>query len=200
MHRGRHAHPGGGLLPERPPSRTGVRLQGTAGPRPPGGAGHRPGEPHEVRAWLHGCVRQARVSRSLGASPEATCRVGPSGAGRIKHPQADSASGGPGAEEAAALPASARGPGPAGGWAQSARPCRRADCHRRAHRRPAPWCWPLTRKHTHTAVRPPLPLQALQALLPPGAPMGHLAMGAGECSPSVHSLPSFKTVFLLFCL
>lgn len=70
MCRGRHAHPGGGLLPERPPSRTGVRLQGTVGPRPPGGAGHRPGEPHEVRAWLHGCVRQARVSRSLGASPQ----------------------------------------------------------------------------------------------------------------------------------
>lgn len=130
MRRGRHAHPGGGLLPERPPSRTGVRLQGTAGPRPPGGAGHRPGEPHEVRAWLHGCVRQARVSRSLGASPEATCRVGPSGAGRIKHPQADSASGGPGAEEAAALrhpPAALgqpvgghRAPGPAAGLTATA--------------------------------------------------------------------------------
>lgn len=194
---------GGMLIPGAACSRSALppapgsacRGQRAPGPR----AGQATGPVSPTRLGL-GCMavsgkHGSRVAWAL--APKATCRVGPSGAGRIKHPHADSASGGPGAEEAAALPASARGPGPAGGRAQSARPCRRADCHRRAHRRPAPWCWPLTRKHTHTAVRPPLPLQAL---LPPGAPMGHLAMGAGECSPSVHSLPSFKTVFLLFCL
>lgn len=197
---------GGGMLPERPLSRTGVRLRKTVGPWPPGRAGHRPGEPHKVRAWSRGCVGQAQVSQSLGASPKATHRVGPSGAGGIKHPNTGSASGEPGSGEAAAFLASAWSPGPDAGWeGTECQAALRADCHGRAYGRPGSVLafdelHSSAQKSKAAALPPPAGPAPLQSRSGTSA-RGSLNLGCWRRLPvGPRSLPSFKTAFILFCL
>lgn len=122
--------PGAACSPSTLPHALGSACRGQRAPGPRAGQATGPVSP--TRLGL-GCMavsgkHGSRVAWAL--APKATCRVGPSGAGRIKHPHADSASGGPGAEEAAALrhpPAALgqlvgghRAPGPAAGLTATA--------------------------------------------------------------------------------